>query len=237
MQIKILAEGGSMKPGPALSQQLGPAGINIGQVINQINESTQLFKGLTVPITIDVDAATKKFTITVSSPPVSELLKKELGLAKGSGEQKKSYASNASIEQIISVAKQKYPNMLAKDFKSAVKTVVGTCTSLGVLVENYPASEVGRQIDEGKFHAEIKSQKTETDEDKKIKLNEYFKSVHAKQEQLKKQEEEAAKAAEAEKVAAAPATVATTPTATATATTAAPVTASKTPAAKPAGKK
>ena len=50
MQVKILAEGGSMKPGPALSQKLGPAGINIGQVIQKVNEATKNFKGLKVPV-------------------------------------------------------------------------------------------------------------------------------------------------------------------------------------------
>ena len=109
MKIKLLVEGGSMQPGPALSQKLGPAGINIGDVISKVNDSTKSFKGIKVPVELEVDTGTKKFDIKVFSPPVSELLKKELGIEKGSGMQKKQYIGNASIEQIISIAKTKLP--------------------------------------------------------------------------------------------------------------------------------
>ena len=72
MQIKLLAEGGAMKPGPALSQQLGPLGVNISQVIEKVNEATVNFKGIKVPVELDVNTKTKKFEIKVFSPPVSE---------------------------------------------------------------------------------------------------------------------------------------------------------------------
>ena len=199
MIIKILAEGGNMKPGPAISQQLGPAGINLGQVIQKVNDATKNFNGLTVPVIIDVNTKNKTFIIAVSSPPVSELLKKELGITKGSGEQKKFYAANASIEQIISVAKQKHSHMLAKDLKKAVKTVAGTCASLGVFIENMPASEIGNEIDRGKFKKEIEEERTITPKEKKDELDKFFSDIHAKQEKLKKQEEAAKAAAEEEK--------------------------------------
>ena len=146
MQIKILAEGGSMSPGPALSQKLGPAGININQVIQKVNEATKNFKGLKVPVELSVDPSTKEFEIKVFSPPVSGLLKSELGIEKGSGAQEKIKVANASIEQIINVAKTKYSNMLSKDLKSAVKTVVGTCGTLGILIENKSPFEIEKEI-------------------------------------------------------------------------------------------
>ena len=62
MIIKLLAEGGNMKPGPALSQKLGPIGVNINNVIQEVNKATAEFKGLTVPVELDVNAATKEFT-------------------------------------------------------------------------------------------------------------------------------------------------------------------------------
>ena len=79
MQIKLLVEGGSMKPGPALSQKLGPLGININQVIQKVNEATKDFNGMKVPVSLEVDTSTKEFDVNVFSPPVSELIKKELG--------------------------------------------------------------------------------------------------------------------------------------------------------------
>jgi len=215
MQIKLLVDGGSMAPGPALSQKLGPLGINVNQVIQSVNEATKNFKGLKVPVELEVDPSTKTFDVKVFSPPVSELLKKELGVAKGSGMQKKITIYNASIEQIISVAKTKLPNMLSKNLKAAVKTVVGTCGTLGVLVENKTAVEVEKEIDEGKYDAELKSEKTETPAEKRKKLDEYFFEIKEKQEKVLKAEQ-AAKEAAAQ--AAAPAEgAAATPTAEKTA--------------------
>jgi large subunit ribosomal protein L11 len=196
MQIKLLIEGGAMQPGPALSQKLGPAGINLGQVISKVNDATKSFKGLKVPVELEVDLGTKTFEVKVFSPPASELLKKELGVEKGSGTQKKLYAANASIEQIISVAKQKMSNLLAKDLKSAVKSIVGTCTSLGILVESKSPVEVGREIDEGKYDKEIQEEKTETSPEKRTELDKFFSDIKDKQQKIIQQEEAAAKAAE-----------------------------------------
>jgi large subunit ribosomal protein L11 len=233
MQIKLLAEGGAMKPGPALSQKLGPAGIPINQVIQKINEATSDFPGLKVPVELDIDVKTKKFEVKIFSPPVSELLKKELGVAKGSGTQLKTQIANASIEQVISVAKTKMQNLLCKDLKSAVKVVIGTCVSLGVLVENKPAKEVERDIEAGKYDKEIAQVKTDTSPEKKKKLNEYFKEVQKKQELLLKQEQAAKEAAEQAAAPVAAAAGAAAPAAaTPAATKAAPAAKAKEPAKK-----
>ncbi len=197
MKIKLLVEGANMKPGPALSQKIGPLGLNIGQIISKVNDATKDFKGLKVPVKLDVNPSTKEFEVQVFSPPVSELLKKELGIEKGSGIQKKMQAANASIEQIISIAKSKLPNLLCKDLKAAVKTVIGSCVSLGILVENKPASEVGHQIDSGKYDKEIQEEKTETSSEKKAKLEKYFTKL-SEAEQKKIKQEEAEKEAEKE---------------------------------------
>ena len=197
MQVKLLVEGGNMQPGPSLSQKIGPLGINIGKIIQRVNEATKNFHGLKVPVELDVNTKTKDFEIKIFSPPVSELLKKELGIEKGSGIQHKLYAANASIEQIISIAKTKLPNLLCKDLKSAVKTVIGTCASLGILVENQLAAELGHQIAGGKFSKEIEEEITETSPEKKAKLDQYFEEIKTEQEQVIQQEEAAKAAAEA----------------------------------------
>lgn len=196
MQIKLLVEGGEMKPGPALSQKLGPAGIPVNKVIEKVNESTKGFKGMKVPIELDVDASTKEFEVKVFSPPVSELLKNELGIEKGSGEHKKIKTANASIEQIILVAKTKFPNLLCKDLKNAVKTVLGSGVSLGILVESKSPQEVSSEVDEGKYDEEIKNEVTETPEEKRKSLDEYFSDIKENQERILKQEEAAKKAEE-----------------------------------------
>ena len=188
MQVKILAEGGDMKPGPALSQKLGPAGININQVIQKVNEATKDFKGMKVPVELEIDPSTKEFEIKVFSPPASGLIKNELNIEKGSGRQEKFKQANASIEQIISVAKTKFPNLLCKDLKSAVKTIVGTCVSLGILIENKPAVEIEQEIEEGKYDKEINEEKTETSPEKKEELEKYFLEIKKEQDKIIQQE-------------------------------------------------
>lgn len=226
MIIKILAEGGSMAPGPALSQKLGPAGININQVIQKVNEATKALSGMKVPVEIHVNPSTREFEIRVFSPPVSALLKRELKIEKGSGAQEKLKMANASIEQIISVAKTKMQNLLSKNLKSAVKTVVGTCGPLGVLIENKTPFEIEKEIDEGKYDKEINSGASETPLEKRKELDDFFSQLKAKQEELLKQEEAAKEAAAAAAAAATPAAtpVASTPTQ--------PVAAAKPPAKK-----
>jgi large subunit ribosomal protein L11 len=206
-----------MKPGPALSQKLGPLGIPINLVITKVNEATKSFEGIQVPVELNINPSTREFEVKVFSPPVSGLLKRELKIEKGSGVQKKIKVANASIEQIISLAKTKLPNLLCKDFKSAVKTIVGTCVSLGILVENKPAAEIEKDIDEGKYDKEINAMETETPKDKKKNLEEYFANVKKEQDKILQQEQVAKEQAEAAKAAETPAT-ATAPAATPAAT-------------------
>jgi large subunit ribosomal protein L11 len=197
MIIKLLVEGGSMKPGPAISQKLGPLGINLGKVMQDVNKSTESFKGLKVPVELDVNPKTKTFSVKVSSPPVAELIKKELGLELGSGSPKKIKVGNLSIEQVISISKTKLDHMLAKDLKKAVKSVVGSCVSLGILVEDKEAKEIEQDIVAGKYDKEIKEEKTQAAPEKLQKLSQYFAEVKRKQDAMLKKEEEAKAAAEA----------------------------------------
>jgi large subunit ribosomal protein L11 len=210
MKVKLIVEGGAMQPGPAVAQQLGPMGINLGQVITDVNKETSGFKGVKVPVELDVDPKSKEYTIKVFSPPVSELLKKEAGLEKGSGESGKTMVANLAIEQIISVAKTKMPSMLAKDLKAAVKMVVGTCVTAGILVENKTPQEIEKEIEKGSYDKEISGEMIEVSPDKKKKLDLHFKKVKAVQD--KKAKEAAAAEAEAEAAKAEAAAAAEAPT-------------------------
>lgn len=202
MNIKLLIDGGSMKPGPAIAQQLGPLGINMGKVISDVNLATADFKGMKVPIELNINEKTKSFKIKTFSPPTSELLKKELNLEKGTADHKKVKVGNASIEDVIKVTKIKFPDMLQKEFKSAVKSVLGTCKSIGILVENQEANDLTKDIVSGKFDSEIKSQKIETSPEKRKELNNYFELIKKKQEvEIAKEKAEAEEAEKAKAVA------------------------------------
>ena len=199
--IKLLVEGGKMSPGPAVAQQLGPMGVNMGKVIEDVNAATQEFKGVTLPVHLTVNPDTKEVSIKVLSPPTSELIKKELGIEKASGARLKQRVGNFAIEQVISVAKAKHDAMLSNDFMASVRSVIGTCQALGVLIENKETKEIMKEIDEGEYADEISAKKTDVDPEKRKSLDEYFETIAAKQEAVKK-EEDAEKAAEEEKKAA-----------------------------------
>lgn len=198
MIIKLLVNGGEMKPSPALSQKMGPLGINMGKIISEVNKATTNFKGIKVPVSLDIDTKTKNFTVQVFTPPTSELLKKEFVLEKGSGQPDKIKVANAAIEHIIKIAKEKEPDMLVNDLKAAVKSVLGSCVTLGFLVESKDPREVIEEVDQGKYDKEIKSQSTEPNEEKLEKLRVDFEEVEKKQQALLKAiEEKKAKEAEA----------------------------------------
>lgn len=202
MKIKLLIDGGDMKPGPAIAQQLGPLGINIGKVISEVNLATSNFRGMKVPVELNIDEKTKGFTVDTSSPPTSELLKKELNLEKGTADHKNIKMGNASIEDVIKVAKIKHPNMLEKDLKAAVKSVLGTCSSIGILVENIEPKQLIEEVNNNKFNKEINSESSQTSPEKRKKLTEYFNKIKSDQDgklaEKKAAEEDATKSKEGE---------------------------------------
>jgi len=212
VKIKLIVDGGAMAPGPAVAQQLGPMGINLGKVIADVNKETMGFKGMKVPVEVDADPKTKNYKIEVFSPPVAELIKKEIGAEKGSGAALTNKVGNLAFESVLGIAKTKHSSLLAKDLRGAVKLIVGTCVSMGVLIDNKEAKEIEKDIEKGLYDNEIKNEITTPSAEKKDKLKKHFAEVVAKQEKAKKAAEEAKaveEAAKAAEVSAAPAAGAT----------------------------
>jgi large subunit ribosomal protein L11 len=149
--ISALVTGGEASAGPPLGPALGPMGINVLQVVNTINDKTKDFPGMKVPVKVEVDPDTKKFTVEVGVPPTAALISKEAGVAKGSGASGTVVAGNISIESAIKIAKMKIDSSYAKDIKGALKEVIGTCLSLGMQVENKPPKDVYNDIKTGKY--------------------------------------------------------------------------------------
>jgi large subunit ribosomal protein L11 len=154
--IKALVDGGKATPGPPLGPALGPLGVNVGQIVAKINEKTAAFDGMKVPVKIIIDKRTKQFDIEVGSPPVSALIRKELGLEKGAKTAGKEVVGNLTLKQAVELAKLKFDAMMARDLKAAVKEVLGTCVSMGVTIDGRDAREVQREIDEGKHEEELR---------------------------------------------------------------------------------
>jgi len=170
--IKSLVEGGKASAAPPLGPALGPLGVNIGQVVSTINEKTASFKGMQVPVEVIIDTDTKEFEIKIGTPPASALIKKEAGVEKGSGSAKTDKVADVLIEQIIKISKMKEDNLLGKTLKEKVKEIIGTCQSMGILVEGVEAKEAIVLVNEGKFDKEIKEEKTELSAEEQKQLEE-----------------------------------------------------------------
>ncbi|MEM4348614.1 MAG: 50S ribosomal protein L11 [Candidatus Anstonellaceae archaeon] len=155
--IPAIVEGGRATAGPPLGPALGPLGVNINAILEEINKKTSAFSGLKVPVKVIVDKATKKFRVEVGSPPTGELLKKELGVEKGrkGGPEDPKVIGNLKFEQIVKVAKAKSDGTLVKSLKQGVKEVLGTCVSLGITVEGKDPRQVIKEVNEGKFDSAL----------------------------------------------------------------------------------
>ncbi|MEM5766367.1 MAG: 50S ribosomal protein L11 [Candidatus Aenigmatarchaeota archaeon] len=165
--IKLLVEGGKASPGPTTAPKLSSYKINIGEVFKQINEKTKEYSGIQVPVKLIIDKKTKEYSIEVGLPPVSSLIKKELGIVKEGKKESTTPAEsekketgpigNLSMEQCVKIAKMKIENMQVKDLKTAVKVVLGTVVSMPVTVEGKKAKEVLKEVEEGKYDNLFKS--------------------------------------------------------------------------------
>ena len=169
-KLEMIVEGGAAKADPSIMQKLGPLKINIADVLKKVNEKTAAFKGMKVPVKLTLDTSTKQITeIEVGTPPTSELIKKELGLEKGAATPHVQKIGNLAMEQIVKIANMKKDSMFANSFKAVIKTVIGSCNSMGVLVEGKEPSKINEQIDKGKYDDIINAQKTEVAKEKMLK--------------------------------------------------------------------
>ncbi len=208
--ISVLIEAGKATAAAPLGSALGPLGVNIGEIVSEINEKTKGYTGMKVPVKISIDSS-KNVEISIGSPPTSALIKKEAGIQKGSDNPKVNSVANLTMDQVKKVAEMKIDNLSSHSIKSAMKEIIGTCNSLGVTVDGKPAKKVQREIRHGEYSSyfesigekgteEISEKEAkkdameERDEEAKAARKEYLE----KHPELKKEEEEAEAAEKAE---------------------------------------
>ncbi len=159
--VEALVEGGKATAGPPLGPELGPTGVNIGQVIAEINKKTADMNGMNVPVKVIV-SLDKSFEIEIGTPPTSGLLKKEAGIEKGTKgaeeNEKRELVGNVSIESVVKVAKIKRKVVLSRTLKSAVKEIIGTCQSIGLTVESLEPKEAIQAINAGRWADKFKEE-------------------------------------------------------------------------------
>jgi len=133
--IKLQIPAGQANPSPPVGPALGQQGVNIMEFCKAFNAQTQsLEKGLPTPVVITV-YSDRSFTFILKTPPAAVLIRKAIGIEKGSGAPSTTKVGRISRKQIEEVAKIKQPDLTAADLEAAVRTIAGSARSMGVDVE------------------------------------------------------------------------------------------------------
>jgi len=133
--IKLQVPAGKATPAPPVAPALGPHGVSAPQFVQQFNERTKsLEAGLLIPVVITV-YSDKSFTFITKTPPAAVLIRKALGLEKGSAVPNKDKVGTLGREQLKAIAEQKMQDLNANSLEAAMKIIAGTARSMGVLVE------------------------------------------------------------------------------------------------------
>ena len=133
-KVKLQLPGGQATPAPPVGPALGQHGVNIGEFVQKFNAQTQKFQGTIIPVEISI-YADRKFDFILKSPPAAVLIKKAVGLAKGTGTPSRETVGSITRSQLEAIAKEKMRDLNAKDLDGAVRMIMGTCRSMGVKVE------------------------------------------------------------------------------------------------------
>lgn len=133
--IKLQVPAGKANPSPPIGPALGQRGLNIMEFCKAFNAQTQKVEpGLMLPVVITA-YADKSFTFILKTPPASVLIKKALGIEKGSPKPHTDKVGRLTRKQVEEIAKAKMPDLTASNLDAAVRTVAGSARSMGVEVE------------------------------------------------------------------------------------------------------
>lgn len=132
-QIKLQIPAGKANPAPPVGPSLGQHGLNIMDFCKQFNAKTQKQEGSIIPVVITV-YRDRSFTFITKIPPATDLLKKAVGIIKGSGVPQKDKVGAISRAQLQEISKQKMEDLNAVNIEGAMKIIEGTARSMGITV-------------------------------------------------------------------------------------------------------
>jgi large subunit ribosomal protein L11 len=132
--VKLQCPAGAANPAPPVGTALGPHGVNIMDFCKQFNAKTQTQAGMVIPVVITI-YADRTFSFITKTPPAPNLLLKEAGVAKGSGQPNRDKVGKVTRAQLEKIAKIKMEDLNAADLDSAVRMIAGTARSMGLEVE------------------------------------------------------------------------------------------------------
>jgi large subunit ribosomal protein L11 len=149
--VDLLVDGGSASSGGAMGPALGPLGVNIKEIVDEINKKTSAYQGMKVPVKVTVNKATRAFELEIGIPPASALVLKAAGISKGSSTPNTETVGNISFQQLIEITKSKMTDLAASTLKSGCKEILGTMVTMGVTCEEKDPRDVQQEIDKGKY--------------------------------------------------------------------------------------
>ena len=132
--VKLQVPDGQATPAPPVGTALGPHGVNIMDFCKQLNAKTSNQPGMIIPVELTI-YHDRTFTFITKTPPAAVLLRKELGLEKGSPEPNRTKVGTVTREQLKKMAELKEPDLNSNDVEAAMKIIAGTARSMGLLVE------------------------------------------------------------------------------------------------------
>ena len=133
--VKLQVPAGKANPSPPIGPALGQAGVNIMEFCKAFNAQTQKMEaGLIMPVVVTV-YNDRSFTFIIKTPPAAILLKKALGLEKGSGTPNTKKVGKVTRQQLEEIARTKMPDLTAAGMDAAVRTIAGSARSMGLDVE------------------------------------------------------------------------------------------------------
>ncbi len=128
--IKLQIEAGKATPAPPVGTALGPAGVNIGEFVNQFNNQTRPMAGSIVPVLLTV-YKDRTFSFIVKKPPASRLILKAMNMEKGS-QKAQNKVGKLTNKQLEEIATEKMEDLNANDMAQAKKIIAGTARSMGI---------------------------------------------------------------------------------------------------------
>ena len=132
--VKLHIPAGAATPAPPVGPALAAHGLNIGEFCQRFNDETREKQGFKIPVEVTI-YEDRTYDYLLHEPPASELLKKAVGIDKGSGEPNKNKVASISKSQLEEIAKQKMGDLNANDLEAAVKIIEGTAKNMGITVE------------------------------------------------------------------------------------------------------
>jgi large subunit ribosomal protein L11 len=132
--VKVALKAGEATPAPPLGPILGQHGLPIMDFVKQYNDRTSDMKGNVVPVVITI-YEDRTFDFVLKKAPVADMIKKKLGLDKGSGHAPRDTVGTLTMAQAEEIAKDKMDDLNTTDVDAAVKIVAGTARSMGVKVD------------------------------------------------------------------------------------------------------